>query len=155
MFRSVPALRELVPPVRLELVEEGAAASSLDMPRTDELLESVRDFLRNDLRKRLKGRDAFLSLVASNSLDIVLRELTRGPAHLAAEHARLVRLLDAGEGESTLTLRTRLAEGLRDRSIDLDHPGLAEHLRTTVVNQLAIDQPRYSGLAAALAAGEG
>ena len=32
----------------------------------------------------------------------------------------------------------------------LDAPGLAEHLRTSVVNQIAIDQPRYSGYLAAV-----
>jgi hypothetical protein len=32
----------------------------------------------------------------------------------------------------------------------LDTPGLAEHLRETVVNQVAIDQPKYSGLRTAL-----
>ncbi|MCR9095243.1 MAG: phosphotransferase family protein [bacterium] len=144
----------LIIPGPVELVAEGPAASSLDMPRTDELLESVRDFLRNDLRGRLKGRDAFLSLVASNSLDIVLRELTRGPAHVAAEQARLVALLGAEAAEPIDALRRRLAEGLRDGSVALDRPGLADHLRVTVVNQLAIDQPRYSGLAAALAANE-
>ncbi|MFP6699246.1 MAG: hypothetical protein VCF08_20505 [Alphaproteobacteria bacterium] len=31
----------------------------------------------------------------------------------------------------------------------MDHPGLAEHLRQTVVNQIAIDQPKYSGFKAA------
>ena len=115
-------------------------------------LESVRDFLRNDLRGRLKGRDAFLSLVASNSLDIVLRELTLGPAHVAAERLRLLALVDGEAGESIDGLRRRLSTGLRDGSIPLERPGLADHLRATVVNQLAIDQPRYSGLAAALAA---
>jgi hypothetical protein len=39
---------------------------------------------------------------------------------------------------------------LRDGSIALARPGLAEHLRTTAANQLAIDQPSYSGLAIAL-----
>ena len=138
----------------VELVSAGPAASSVDMPRTDELLESVRDFLREDLRGRLKGRDAFLSLVASNSLDIVLRELTLGPAHVAAEQGRLAALLGARGDAPIDGLRRRLAEGLRDGSLGLDHPGLADHLRATVVNQLAIDQPRYSGLAAALAAND-
>jgi hypothetical protein len=32
----------------------------------------------------------------------------------------------------------------------LDATGLAEHLRTTVVNQVAMDQPRYTGLKTAL-----
>ena len=48
-------------------------------------------------------------------------------------------------------MRRRLAHGLQDGSIALDREGLADHLRLTVVNQLAIDQPRYSGLSAALA----
>jgi hypothetical protein len=40
---------------------------------------------------------------------------------------------------------------LRENKIALDHPGLAEYLREAVVNQLAIDQPGYSGLKTALA----
>ena len=140
----------LILPGPVELVSESEAASSLDMPTTEELLTSVRDFLRNDLRPSLEGRNAFLSLVASNSLDIVLRELTLGPAHTSAEHARLAELL--GDPDASLdALRRRLCEALRDGSVPLDRAGLGDHLRTTVVNQLAIDQPRYSGLAAALA----
>ena len=37
-----------------------------------------------------------------------------------------------------------MVAALRD-GMALEHPGLAEHLRQTVVNQVAIDQPRYSG----------
>ena len=33
-------------------------------------------------------------------------------------------------------------------------PGLTEYLRVSVVNQVAIDQPRYPGLATALAEAE-
>ncbi len=138
----------LIIPGTVERVEAEPAFSSVDMPRVDELLTSVRDFLRDDARKALEGRNAFLALVASNSLDIALRELSLGPAHVRGEHARLRRLF--GSDESLETLRRRLCEGLRDGSISLDRPGLAEHLRTTAVNQLAIDQPKYSGLAAAL-----
>jgi hypothetical protein len=46
-------------------------------------------------------------------------------------------------------LRWTLVEALRDRSMSLDHPGLAKHLRNIVVNQVAIDQPGYSGAVAA------
>ena len=49
--------------------------STLDMPRTDELVTSVRDFLRADVMAATEGRPNFLARVASNSLDIVLREL--------------------------------------------------------------------------------
>jgi aminoglycoside phosphotransferase (APT) family kinase protein len=135
-------------PGAVELDEDRPPTSSLEMPGVDELVRSVRDFLREDVRSALEGRNAFLALVASNSLDIVLRELTRGPAHVASEQTRLEALL--GETAALPVLRQRLAEGLRDGTIALDAPGLADHLRTTVVNQLAIDQPRYPGLAEAL-----
>jgi aminoglycoside phosphotransferase (APT) family kinase protein len=137
----------LIIPGPVELVEAEQVASSVDMPRVDELLTSVRDFLRHDARKALEGRNSFMALVASNSLDIVLRELMLGPAHLRGEYERLQALL--GSDETLETLRGRLCEGLRDGSISLDRSGLAEHVRTTAVNQLAIDQPKYSGLAVA------
>lgn len=140
----------LIIPGPVEPVEEQAPASSVDLPRTDELLTSVRDFLRDEARPALEGRNAFLALVASNSVDIVQRELTLGPAHRRGEHQRLKALF--GSDELLEPLRERLCRGLWDGSIPLDRPGLAHHLRTTAVHQLAIDQPRYSGLAVALGA---
>lgn len=140
----------LIPgPVRL--VEPRDLKASDDMPRIDELLVSVRDFLRDDVMAATSGRLNFLSRVAGNSLDIVLRELERGEACRADELARLQGLF--GSRDDLSTLRWRLTRGLRDGSIPLDMPGLAEHLRITVVNQLAIDQPRYPGLQTALAQG--
>ena len=138
----------LIMPGPATLVEEAAGSSSVDFPHAEELLVSVRDFLREDARKSLEGRNAFMALVASNSLDIVKRELRLGPGHLAAEHDRLRQLFGSEEG--VVALRERLSIGLRDGTIALDRPGLAEHLRQTAVNQLAIDQPSYSGLATAL-----
>ncbi len=132
----------------VELVEPVAAATTLDMPSCVELLTSVRDFLRKDVREEVTGRTNFMALVASNSLDIALREQTLGPPHLTNEHARLKALLGS-DGDLT-ELRWRLVRQLRDESQPFDCPGLAEHLRLTVVNQLAIDQPKYSGLKAAL-----
>ena len=46
-------------------------------------------------------------------------------------------------------LRWSLTNALRHGNTNLDQPGLAEHLRQTVVNQIAIDQPKYSGFKAA------
>jgi aminoglycoside phosphotransferase (APT) family kinase protein len=138
----------LLIPGPVELVEETEPVSTLDMPSVDELLISVRDFLRTDLRAEIEGRNNFMSLVASNSLDIVLRELRLAPTHLANEHERLKALLGS---EGTLNeLRWTLTNGLRDRSIGLDDPTLQQHLRTTVINQLAIDQPKYTALKTAL-----
>lgn len=138
----------LIIPGPVELVEPVAPMTSMDMPTTEELLISVRDFLRTDVREATEGRNNFMALVASNSLDIVLRELALGPAHLAGEHDRLRSLL--GRDGTLDELRWVLVNGLRDGSVALELPGLGEHLRATVVNQVAIDQPRYSGFTAAI-----
>jgi hypothetical protein len=119
--------------------------SSLDMPRADELLVSVRDFLRKDVMSQTDGRTNFLARVASNSLDIVARELVLGPSARAGELSGLRRLFSAGKDETIADLRWRLVNELRDGTLSLDDEGLKEHLRNTVVNQIAIDQPRYSG----------
>ena len=123
---------------------------ALDMPTVNELLTSVRDFLRGDVMGASHGRVHFLARVAGNTLDIVLRELASGSNHRARETERLRKLL-AVEG-NLAELRWRLVAALRSGEIALDAPGLAEHLRATVLNQVAIDQPRYSGFKTALAA---
>jgi hypothetical protein len=139
----------LLMPGPAEVFEPDPRASPLDMPRMDELVVSVRDFLRQDVMEKTKGRTQFLARVASNSLDIVLRELATGPQHLARQAERLEALLgESGELES---LKWRLVRRLRDGSMPLDQPGLQEYLRESVVNQAAIDQPSYTGFKTALA----
>ena len=122
--------------------------ASEEMPRIDELLVSVRDFLRGDVMAETRGRTNFLARVGANSLAIVRRDLLLGGEHRACELARLQALFGTDVGLDAL--RWRLVAGLRDGSIPLDLPGLAGHLRATVVNQVAIDQPRYSGFRTAL-----
>ena len=117
------------------------------MPRVDELLTSVSDFLRQDVMSQTQGRAQFMARVAANSLDIVQRECALSAACLASEEQRLRQLFDV-QGVSTANLddlRWRLVLGLRDGSVELDSPTLQAHLRATVVNQIAIDQPRYPG----------
>jgi aminoglycoside phosphotransferase (APT) family kinase protein len=133
----------LLIPGPVELVEPSPSRSNLDMPRLEELVESVRDYLRGDVMSGTKGRLNFLARVSGNALDIVVRELSLAGRHHAAEQQRLTNFL--GADDDLEALRWRLVEGLREGSIALDLPGLAEHLRATVVNQIAIDQPKYSG----------
>lgn len=138
----------LLIPGTVELVAPNDAEDGLDMPSMNELTTSVRDFLRADVMEVTSGRVQFLSRVAGNSLDIVLRELAAGAQCRSREVARLRDLLSA-DGQLS-DLRWRLVNALRGDEMPLDAPGLSEHLRSTVVNQLAIDQPRYSGFKTAL-----
>ena len=120
-----------------------------EMPRIDELLISVRDFLHGDVMTETEGRTNFMARVAGNSLDIALRDQALGPEHRRLEQQRLNALFVADD--SLNNLRWRLVNELRLGEMALDHPGLENHLRQSVVNQIAIDQPKYSGFKTAIA----
>jgi hypothetical protein len=105
------------------------------------LLGAVGTFLRNDLVPSMQGPTAFNLKVCINAIDLVIRELQFRTKNEAAEHARLSALLHAQGtlGELRETLCQRIAAGELDES----SPDLREHLWSTVLGQLAIDQPRY------------
>jgi len=138
----------LVIPGPVTLVEPDSF-EDLDLPRADELVTSVQDFLKTDVLEKTSGRTRFMARVSGNALGIVGRELALGPPGRSAEQTRLEALL-GGAGPLS-DLRRQLCERLREGEIALDDPALTRHLRQTVVNQVAIDQPRYSGFAAARA----
>ncbi len=133
----------LLIPGPVQLISPASTEQSSDMPRLDELLTSVRDFLHADVMNETSGRINFLARVAGNSLDVVQRELTIGPQLRRQEHRRLEALL---QQEGTVDeLRWQLVSTLRDGSMDIARVDLHEYLRETVVNQVSIDQPKYSG----------
>ena len=131
-------------PGDFNLLEAATPDSGLDMPESSELLASVHDFLRQDVMNLTQGRLRFLSLVASNSLAILMRESGLLDQHHHEEQARLQTLLK--QTASLVELRKLLCEALRDGTMPLDQPGLAAHLRQSVMNQLQIDQPKYPAL---------
>ena len=139
----------LLIPGPVDVVPESTAFTTRDLPRNDELLTSVRDFLRGDVMAETTGRSNFLARVASNSLDIVLRELSLGPGQQSRELDSLQTLYRSED--DLVSLRWRLVNELRNKEISLDSAVLQEHLRQTVVDQIAIDQPKYSGFKHALA----
>ena len=141
----------LIMPGKVEL-PPAAEFTGDELPRNDELLTSVRDFLRAEVMTETRGRTQFMARVAANSLDILLRDMQLGPALRAAEHRGLQSIL--GHGGEREALRWELVNKLRDGSMALDHPGLEAHLRATSVGELAIDQPVYSGFKQALGYGE-
>ena len=162
---QVDCVNLLIPgPVSLvDPVEPAADCSSTDLPRNSELIASVAGFLRDEVMADTSGRTNFLARVAANSLDIVQREFQYGPTHRHRELLSLKALFgldktDAGaspthnqvDEQELGKLRWKLVNGLRDGTIGRSIPGLADHLRSVVTNQVAIDQPKYSGLSAAI-----
>jgi len=138
----------LLIPGSADVVREAPVNPDDALPRTDELLTSARDFLRGDVVANTQKRTAFLARVAANSLDIALREQALGPEAQRREFARLRTFV--GETEEINVARWRLVDQLRNDNAALEDQALAFHLRSTVLNQVLIDQPTYSGCLTAL-----
>ena len=119
-----------------------------DRPSVPELLEAVREFLETEVQPSLEGSVGFHTRVAVNVLKIVERELAEGPTLAAEEKARLVALL--GHDGDLDGLANELIEAIRAGRMDVTTPGLTEHLRSTVMAKLAIDNPRYKSYQRAL-----
>ena len=113
-----------------------------DPPTVTELLEAAAAFLREVAVPQLTGHASFHARVAANALDIVKRELELRPAAERDEYTRLQALLhtDGSLEELNALLSRRIAAG----EIDLQTPGIAEHLWATTLAKVAIDQPTYA-----------
>jgi Domain of unknown function (DUF6285) len=113
-----------------------------DEPTPTELIKAVADFLRHDITPMISGHNAFKLRVGINALDLVTRQLAREPDSDAAEGVRLSHLLDM-QG-SLAELNRALADGIAKGEMDLQTPGLADHLWQTTMAKLAVDQPNYA-----------
>jgi Domain of unknown function (DUF6285) len=113
-----------------------------DPPTITELLAATAAFLREVAVPQLAGHASFHARVAANALDIVKREIELRPAAERDEHARLRALLHV-EG-STEELNALLSRRIATGELDLQTPGLAEHLWATTLAKVAIDQPTYA-----------
>jgi hypothetical protein len=113
-----------------------------DEPTPIELTKAVADFLRNDITPMIAGHNAFKLRVAINTLDLVARQLTLEQGSDAAEARRLAQLLSV-EG-SLIDLNRALAGKIANGELDLQTPGLSEHLWQTTMDKVAVDQPNYA-----------
>jgi hypothetical protein len=113
-----------------------------DEPTPTELIKAVADFLRNEITPQIKGHNAFKLRVGINALDLVTLQLALVEEGDTAEAVRLKQLLSA-DG-SLIELNRALSEKIASGEVDLQTPGLAEHLWQTTMNKLAVDQPNYA-----------
>jgi hypothetical protein len=122
-------------------------------PTPEELIKAVADFLRNDIAPAITGHNAFKLRVSINALDLVLRQLALQEDGEAAEVSRLSQLL--GRQGSLGELNRMLAEQIASGEIDLQTPGLSDHLWQTTLDKLAVDQPNYASYRRELAGRDG
>jgi hypothetical protein len=113
-----------------------------DEPTPEELIKAVADFLRSDIAPGISGHNAFKLRVSINALDLVTRQLARESHSDAAEVSRLSQLL--GVQGSLAELNRTLADRIAKGELDMQTPGLAEHLWQTTMDKLAVDQPNYA-----------
>jgi hypothetical protein len=113
-----------------------------DQPTPIELTKAVADFLKNEIAPAISGHNAFKLRVAINILELIARQLTLEEGNDTAEAARLTQLL--GLKGSLQELNSALAERIARGEIDLNTPGLSEHLWRTTMDKLAVDQPNYA-----------
>jgi Domain of unknown function (DUF6285) len=120
-----------------------------DHPTPSEIIGAVAQFLKTVVAAETTGATSFQARVAANALEMMRRQLDLAPAEDAAELARLRTLL--GEDGSLAELNQRLADQIAAGILDLTTPGLKDHLWSTTLAKLAVDQPTYAAYRATLA----
>ncbi|CAN1498125.1 hypothetical protein MCEMIH16_00410 [Caulobacteraceae bacterium] len=113
-------------------------------PTAPELIDSVIRFIEERAAPQLKDRDAFLCRVAVNALAAVKREIEQGPAAETMAVERLRVLL--GRDGDFATLNAALCDGIQGGDIDPLDPAVLAHMKASIIDQVRIDQPQYSGL---------
>lgn len=115
---------------------EAAAPSGVhDAPSGSELLDSVAEFLSDQVVPAHEGRLSFHARVAANIVSIVSRELSFGPQLESRRRERLERLGAADESE--------LAAQICSGALDTSDPVLIDVVFESVIDKLLVANPRY------------
>lgn len=110
-----------------------------DDPAAPELLEAVAELLRAAIVPGLEGALAYQARIAGSLIGLVARELRAGPIEPEWERDSLRALL--GEDGEPQVLRAKLAERIAARTLSIDDPSVAAHLRRVALAKLGVDQP--------------
>ena len=111
------------------------------IPKAAVLLEAAVKYLETELMPTLEGYHRFQTRVTVNVLNTVRRELELRGAQAEAERSRLAAIL--GHEGDVETLSIQLAERIRAGAIAIDDPALRAHVRQSLADALAINNPRW------------
>jgi Domain of unknown function (DUF6285) len=111
------------------------------VPEAGTLLQAAAAYLEQELLPTLEGYHRFQTRVSINVLRTVMRELQKSDALEDTERLRLVQLL--GHEGDLHTLNAELAASIKQGVLPLDSPGLVGHLRQTLQDTLAINNPKW------------
>jgi hypothetical protein len=111
------------------------------MPDAPMLLTAAVKYLEDELLPTLEGYHRFKTRVTVNVLNTIRRELELRGDQAAAERTRLTAIL--GHDGEVDALSLELSERIRSGAIDLNDPALRAHLRQSVADALAINNPKW------------
>jgi hypothetical protein len=111
------------------------------IPKAAVLLEAAVKYLETELMPTLEGYHRFQTRVTVNVLNTLRRELELRGAQADAERSRLVAML--GHDGDVEALSVELAERIRAGAISIDDPALRVHVRQSLVDALAINNPKW------------
>ena len=105
------------------------------------LLQAAIGYLEQELMPTLADYHRFQTRVTINVLKIVDRELELADRQALAEQARLTALL--GRDDALEALNDELVERIRTGAVPLDGPSLRDHVRRSLAEALAINNPKW------------
>jgi hypothetical protein len=111
------------------------------IPKAAILLEAAVKYLETELMPTLDGYHRFQTRVTVNVLNTVRRELELRGAQAAAERLRLAAML--GHDGDLEALSVELAERIRAGAISIDDKALRAHVRQSLADALAINNPKW------------
>jgi ABC-type transport system involved in Fe-S cluster assembly fused permease/ATPase subunit len=111
------------------------------IPKATVLLEAAVKYLETELMPTLEGYHRFQTRVTVNVLNTVRRELELRGAQAEAERSRLVAML--GHDGDVETLSVELAKRIRAGEIAIDDKALRAHVRQSLADALAINNPKW------------
>lgn len=111
------------------------------MPDAPTLLSAAVKYLEEELMPTLTGYHRFKTRVTINALSVVRREAQLRAAQAAAEALRLAAIL--GHGGELEALSAELAQRIREGVISVDDPAMRAHVRQSLADALAINNPKW------------
>lgn len=111
------------------------------MPDAPTIVGAAIKYLEEELMPTLAGYHRFKTRVTINALGVVKREAELRAAQAAAESARLTAIV--GHGGELEALSAELAERIRSGAVSVDDPALRTHVRQSLADALAINNPKW------------
>jgi len=111
------------------------------LPDAPTLLGAAVKYLEDELLPSLESYHRFKTRVTINVLNTIRRELELRETQARAERTRLAALL--GHDGEVEALSDELSQRIRSGAIDLNDPALRAHLRQSVADALAINNPKW------------